>query len=327
MKKTDRETIRAWAEKQSHVHTLFLSDTRHPEQPVFHAFASDLSRAAPCIRIQSADRETPLPTIFVADNIGFSALPMGKELAPFLEALSCLASSLPPLAENLERLVEQIPKPCRLTLFIALQCPHCPDMVRTLIPLAARSKKIFLEIIDGSLFPEIAREHHVMSAPCLILDQDFRWTGHADPEEILAMVHRPDPTQIGSKTMKHILEQGDAQWISRQMIQAGELFHGFIALLLDSTWSVRLGAMVVVETLAKDAPDLAAQLGPVLIQAFADKDIPIQGDILYVLGEVGTSETKNWIQKILPGLVHPDLLEAARDALAAIDDNLFDHSV
>jgi hypothetical protein len=327
MKKTDREIIRAWAEKQSHVHTLFLSDTRHPEQSVFNTFASDLARAAPCIRIQSSDRETLLPTIFVADNIGFSALPMEKELAPFLEALSCPAGSLPPLAENLERLVKQIPHPCRLTLFIALQCPHCPDMVRTLIPLAARSKKIFLEIIDGSLFPETAREHHVMSAPCLILNQDVRWTGHAGPEEIVAMMLRPDPSQLGSETLKHILEQGDAQWISRQMIQAGELFDGFIALLLDSTWSVRLGAMVVVETLAEEAPDLAAKLDPVLIQAFADKDIPVQGDILYALGEVGTSETKTWIKKILPGLVHPDLVEAARDALAAIDENLSDHPV
>jgi hypothetical protein len=76
--------------------------------------------------------------------------------------------------------------------------------------------------------------------------------------------------------------------------------------------------MVVVETLADKAPDLAAQLCPILIQAFRDQDISIQGDILYALGEIGTAETKAWIQKILPGLAHADLTDAAQDALAAI---------
>ncbi|MFN2358731.1 MAG: thioredoxin family protein [Desulfotignum sp.] len=325
MKTTDKEKISAWAKNQPHGQTIFVSHTHHREQEHFNAFARELSRLAPCITVQPSDKKASLPGIFVTDNILLSALPLEKELPPFLEALSCLAGSWPVLAQETQTMLDHLDHQSRLTLFIAMQCPHCPDMVRTLVPLAARSKKIFLHIIDGSLFPETAREHHVMSAPCLILDQDFRWTGHADPEEIVAMMLRPDPSQLGSKTLKHILEQGDAQWISRHMIEAGTLFDGFIALLLDSTWSVRLGAMVVVEILANEAPDLAAQLAPVLIHAFADKEIPVQGDMLYALGEVGTSETKIWIQKILPGLVHPDLVEAARDALAAIDEKLSDH--
>jgi glutaredoxin len=327
MKTTDKEKFSAWAKNQPHAQEIFLSQTHHPEQAQFDSFVREFSRLAPCIHIRPSDKKASLPGLFMTDNILLSALPLEKELPPFLEALSCLAGSWPVLTQAIQTMLDNLDHHSRLTLFIAMQCPHCPDMVRTLIPLAARSKKIFLHIIDGSLFPETAREHQVMSAPCLILDQDFRWTGHADIEEIVAMMHRPDPSQLGSETLKNILEQGDAQWISRQMIQAGTLFDGFIALLQDNTWSVRLGAMVVVETLAEEAPDLAAQLAPILIQAFADKDIPVQGDILYALGEVGTSETKTWIKRILPGLVHPDLLEAARDALAAIDENLPDHPV
>jgi hypothetical protein len=327
MKTTDKEKISAWAKNQPHAREIFVSQTHHPKQAYVDAFARELSRLAPCIKIRPFDKKVSLPGIFMTDNILLSALPLEKELPPFLEALSCLDGSRPPLTREIQNMLDSLDHQRLLTLFIAMQCPHCPDMVRTLMSLAARSKKIFLHIIDGSLFSETARKYHVLSAPCLILDQGFRWTGHAEPEEILAMMHRPDPSQLGSQTLKHILEQGDAQWISRQMIQAGNLFDGFIALLLDSTWSVRLGAMVVVETLAEEAPDLAAQLGPILIQAFSDKDISVQGDILYALGEVGTSKTKTWIKKILPGLVHPDLLEAARDALAAIDENLPDHPV
>ncbi len=320
MKSTDKEKICAWAEKQTHTQKLFLSRTSHPEQADFDAFARELVRLAPCLKIQSSAQKTALPAIFIADNILLSALPLEKELAPFLEALTYLAGPLPPLADHIQDKLNLLDHPCRLMLFIALQCPHCPDMVRTLIPLAAHAKKNFLHIIDGSLFPEAARKHKVLSAPCLILNQDFRWTGQTSQKEILDMMIQPDPSQLGPDTLKNILEQGDARWICQQMIQAGHVFDGFAALLLHSTWSVRLGAMVAVEILAEEAPDLAAQLSPLLIQAFGDQEVPVQGDILYMLGEVGTRETKAWIQKILPGLVHPDLKEAARDALAAIED-------
>lgn len=320
MKPADKEKIRTWAENQTHSQKVFLSQTSHPEQTGFDDFARELARLAPCLKIRVSEQKTRLPAIFIAENILFSAFPLEKELDPFLEALSFLSGPLPPLADRIQRMLNLLDHPCRLLLFIALQCPHCPDMVRTLIPLAAHSKKIFLHIIDGSLFPETARKYKVLSAPCLILNQDFSWTGQTSQKEILNMMVRPDPSQLSPDTLKNILEQGDARWICQQMIQAGQIFEGFAALLLHSTWSVRLGAMVVVETLAEEAPDLAAQLSPLLIQAFADQEVPVQGDLLYILGEVGTPKTKAWIQKKLPGLVHPDLKDAARDALAAIED-------
>ncbi len=103
------------------------------------------------------------------------------------------------------------------------------------------------------------------------------------------------------------------------MIQADTLFQGFIDLLLHPEWSVRLGAMVVVESLAELAPHLAARLCPVLVQAFDGiEDISIKGDILYALGETGNHQTREWIRHILPGLDHPDLRDAAQEALSTI---------
>lgn len=318
IKKTDEARLTAWANKQAHTHTLFLSDTRHPEQPAFEAFASDLAQAAPCIQIESSGRKTQLPTFFVADNIGFSALPMERELAPFLETLSCRTGPIPPLADDLALLLEQMNHPCRLSLFITLECPHCPHMVRTLISMAIRSRQIVLEIIDGSLFPETAREHNVMSAPCLIVDQDFRWTGQADPKEILTLIIERNLSRHSVDTLRQLLEQGNAAWICRQIIQAGAVFENFPALLLHPVWSVRLGALVVVEALAQEAPELAAHLCPPLIQAFDGMDVSVQGDLLYALGEAGNPDTCSWIIKMMPRLAHPDLVDAARDALTAI---------
>ena len=102
------------------------------------------------------------------------------------------------------------------------------------------------------------------------------------------------------------------------MIQADTLFQGFVQLLRHDTWSVRLGAMVVVESLAEERPELALQLCPLLIRSFDQNEVPVQGDILYALGETGNLETKKWVEECLKNLKNEDLKEAAEDAVDAI---------
>ncbi len=318
-----RNKISAWARNEKRVHSLPLLISPHPQGKTFEAFARELTQITPLIRIQpgshGSGRESDLPGFLIKENIRYSALALDKELTPFLEALSCVQGPWPKPSDEIQALLDQIDLPCHLTLYIAQACPHCPGMVNTLIPLALFCDKIDLQIIDGILFPETALQDRVTSAPCLILDKGFRWIGAVGAREILSMIIGQDPSQMSALTLKTILEKGEADWISRQMVQADRIFEGFVQLLLDRTWSVRLGAMVVVETLGENHPDLASTLGPLLIPAFADIDIPVQGDILYALGETGNLETKAWIEKIIMDLEHPDLKDAAEDAIQAIE--------
>jgi len=292
----------------------------HAEDHQFINFADQISGMTSKLIIKAEKSDASLPGFLVKENITYSALPLEKELEPFLEALSQINGKHPipskhSLSEPLRQNLAKIDIPVQLKLYIALQCPHCPHVVRTVLPLALHCNAITLHIIDGSLFPETAQKEGVLSAPCLILDDDFRWTGSVSAEEIVNMITRRDPSQLSAGTLKTILEQGDASWIARQMIEKGKIFDGFIKLLLHDTWSVRLGAMVIVEELADTDPKLAASLCPILTDFFDKKDIPIQGDILYALGETGTMETKEWIQTKLPELKHPDLIDAATEAL------------
>jgi hypothetical protein len=322
MNASEIKKIAGWAELQNHDHTISLSCTGHRQQPEFDAFASELTRVAPCVHVTPYDRPCRIPTFFLADNIGFSALPLERELPPFLDALTFMTEP-PPLPKYIRKQLKQIVRPCHLTLFIAAQCPHCPNMVRNLIPLAVESKNIFLDITDGTLFPEMAQKHRVLSVPCLILEPDFRWIGQVDPEEVLTQAIERNPARLSAETFRQMLEQGEADRVCRQMIQADALFQGFMDLLLHPEWSVRLGAMVVVENLAENAPELAARLGPVLMKAFDDvSDISIQGDIFYALGEVGDQTIRAWIEKKMPVLTHPDLKDAAQEALSAIEDRV-----
>jgi hypothetical protein len=300
-----------------------LITTDHAEDNQFVNFIDQLANMTSHLVIESKKGEKNLPGFLLKENITYSALPLGKELEPFLEALSQINGkhnmlSIPPLSKPIRQTLDKIDIPVRLKLYIALECPHCPNVVRTVIPLALNCSNINLHIIDGSLFPETAQKDIVMSAPCLILDDDFRWTGSVPAQEIVKMITSRDPSQLSAETLKTILEQGDASWIAQQMIKKKKIFDGFIKLLLNETWSVRLGAMVIVEELVETEPDLAALLCPSLIDLFDGKEIPIQGDILYALGEAGDRKTEEWIKKKLPRLVRQDLIDAATEALESL---------
>jgi hypothetical protein len=313
-----KERIKAWTPLGRP--TLGIANTEHPEQKKFESFARQWQEISAAISWRQSSQPAALPGFFLKNNILYSALPLERELLPFLKGLDSLEKPHP--AGDIQKTLDNIEAPCRLTLYIALQCPHCPGMVERLIPLAAACEKIYLHIIDGSLFPDKAQEDKVMSAPCLILNDDTRWTGAVAEEEIVDMIVNKESMDLDTKALKTILEDGRAEWITQRMLTSNRLFKGFSGLLLHETWSVRLGAMVVVEALAEKAPALCSDLEKILIEVFSTKDIPVQGDILYALGEIGTPDTRDWIAAQQEALSHEDLKDAAKDAIQSIEDRL-----
>lgn len=318
MDDTTKKRIKAWTPLGRPI--IAIANTEHPGQKIFKAFARQWQEISDCISWTDSRRHADLPGFFLQNNILYSALPLELELSPFLKGLDSLAKPSP--ADGLQHMLDNIQDSCRLTLYIALQCPHCPGMVERLIPLAGACEKIDLHIIDGSLFPEKAQEDKVLAAPCLILDDDDRWTGAVSEDEIVDMIVNKKSMELDTKALKTILEDGRAEWIAERMIASGRMFKGFPGLLFHETWSVRLGAMVVVEALAEKAPGLCADLEKVLMEAFSTKDVPVQGDILYALGEIGTSDTRYWIAAVQQTLSHDDLKDAAEEAIQSIEDRL-----
>ncbi|MCK5835904.1 MAG: thioredoxin family protein [Desulfobacula sp.] len=320
---TSKTVILNWDQTMKSPIKIKRIDTDHAENNQFINFTNQIQNTTSHLIIDSEKQKKDLPGFLIKENIFYSALPLEKELDPFLEILSQINSrqsavTESALSDSLRQLLDRLDIPVHLTLYIALQCPHCPAVVRTVIPLALYCSNIHLHIIDGSLFPETAQKDAVMSAPCLILEDDFRWTGSVSADEIVKMITSRDPAHLSTGTLKTILEQGDADWIARQMIEKNDIFDAFINLLLHETWSVRLGAMVVVEMLAETNPELAARICPLLIHQFHGKDIPIQGDILYALGEAGDRETMEWIQNKRIEFDHTDLIDAAEEALETL---------
>lgn len=295
---------------------ITLALTGRQDDRMFIDFCLGLESLLPDITVvRKMDGDRALPAILPRSNIIYSAIPQAGAIAPFLEILALVNEPAPPLAQALHENLARIDIPARLTLYTAVHCPHCPGMIRAMAPIAASCENIILTIIDGTLFPEAAAEDQVMSAPCLILGKEMRWTGNVAPSEVVDMIVNQDPSMLSVSSLKTILEDGKASWIASKMIEAQTIFPAFVELLIHPTWSVRLGAMVVLEEMVETVPNLAARITAPLWDTFEGADTTVKGDILYALGQAGDRKIEEKIREIIPSLEDGDLKEAAIDAL------------
>lgn len=316
---TDENILTHWIKAHSSSAEITRIPSDHSASPMFESFLTALTEKIPQLTFKNESDEKDLPALMVNENITFSAIPQGKILTSFLSCLFQTASTPSALSSKTLAHLNKIDIPVLLKLYIANTCPHCPGVLETVLSLAAASPRIHLTVIDGTLFPDAAAKEGVMSAPCLILD-DFRWTGSVTAEEIAAMMVDRDPSLLSTASLRMILEEGKAEWIAEKILDRNKIFPGFIGLVTHPIWSVRLGAMVVIEELSENAPDLARQIVPNLLDAFEKADIPTKGDILYALGEVGDGAVRETISGMMDALENADLKEAAQEAIESIEE-------
>jgi hypothetical protein len=257
-----------------------------------------------------------LPGLGIGQQLRYHAVPLGKELEPFLTALSMEADHRPTIASSVKQSIHRLDTPAFLRLFITPHCPHCPVTVRQVLPLPAMSNYIHLAIIDGTLFPEAAKHYQVQSAPTLLLDRTFRWAGSVPLEELVTVMLDRDPMNLGPETLENMLKEGNASQVAEMMLQKGMIFPALLDLLAHEKMFVRLGAMVVVETIADKSPAVAAQVIDPLWERFEGAADQVQGDIAHVFGQSRNRSAIPLLESVLAGEFSEEVKEAARESLA-----------
>ena len=295
---------------------ISLIESEHANYAAFKDFCDNLNDLVPGIRIKKdGDSLKDPPQIVVGSRLRYQTIPAGHELQPFLEALAAASSKPAAIDESAKALLERDRLPATLTLFIAPQCTFCPAVVRQLMPLPLIDDKIQLIIIDGTLFPEIAEPHKIQAVPTLLLDEQFRWTGSVPLEEIINTINSRDPASLGAASLENILQEGQASDLAAMMMDDQKIFPAFYELLIHDKWSLRLGAMVVMEEIADQNPILASEVIDFLWDRFHRLSDQVKGDILYMFGEIKDRRAVSWLEDVLGGEFNDEVIEAAKEAL------------
>lgn len=305
----------------SHDLSVGLISTEDPISDLFQKFCDELTRLVPMIRIKREEAASQHhPQIIVRSNLRYQAVPAGFELQPFLETLASLEPGTLNEAEAIKERLKINKFPANLTLFIAPQCGFCPQVVRRLIVLPMTDNRIQLTIIDGALFPEALKTHQIQSVPTILLDDQFRWTGSIPLEEIIDAINTRDPFSLGVASLESILKEGGASRLAAMMLKSQNIFPAFYDVLTHDKWPIRLGAMVAMEEIVEENPDLATEVLNPLWSRFQKLSTQIQGDILHVFGEIGDPRVISWLETVLAGKFDPEVKAAAHDAVKEISN-------
>lgn len=313
----DEKTILTWQCESKPTSPLLLSRGEGGADGLLAQFCDRLQALVPDLSIRRpSDELFRAPALIVGrhQNIAYQALPAERELPPFLTALEQGADVL--ATEPALPSAANIRLPTDLTLFISPHCPHCPQAAAQLIALAGASPRVRLTLIDGTLFPELAQTHAIRSVPTLILEGHVRWTGPLRLEEIIDQCIRRDPTQLSAASLRQIIETGDAPRLAAMMTERGKIFPALADLLCHERWSVRLGAMVTMEYLSEESPELASGFIPLLRERFGTLAETVQVDVVQVLAQTRQDAAREWLASLVRGDAFPSVKEAAAEELA-----------
>ena len=317
----EKKQIADWSQTLKDDVRIRLILTEDERSQTFKEFCNDLTRIVPKIKIKQEKDDESKPPVIRVGNVGYQAIPTGKELEPFLSALFDGDGQTQNGPLSVHKKVHQIWVPALLKVYIMPHCPFCPAAVKQLLCLAAASESIKLTIIDGAFFPERAASDKLQSAPTVLLDDQFYWTGSIRIEEIVDMILNRDPSQLSASSLKAMFEEGKAVEVAGMMLDSGKIFSAFTELLVHKKWPVRLAAMVAFETIAEENRTLVRQTLPYLMNCFLTAEDTVKGDILYLLGKSGDKGIIPKLKTVLNGPYGVDVKEAAQEALEALNLN------
>ncbi|MCB6994484.1 FAD-dependent oxidoreductase [bacterium 210820-DFI.6.37] len=139
------------------------------------------------------EEETPCVRIFLKDGtdtgLAFHGVPGGHEFTSFVLGLYNVAGPGQELdADTLEQ-IRKIDRPVDLRIMVSLSCSMCPELVTAAQKLAAVNPLIRAEVYDLNHFPERRDKYHVMSVPCVAINEETVVFGKKNIPQLLREVY------------------------------------------------------------------------------------------------------------------------------------------
>ncbi|MFP3928908.1 MAG: hypothetical protein ACLFUP_08390 [Desulfobacteraceae bacterium] len=310
------EDIRRWSEAPVKPIELRLIKGGDKRSLRIEAFLKELVSLAPALSITEENvRPGALPGFRLQGSWMYHAVPEGRELTPFLELIERIASGDPGVKGPLRKTLEAASAPSNVDLYVAVQCPNCPEVVRRISPFPMVNPAIKVRITDAVLFPGAAEEKSIRAVPTVLCGRGFRFTGQVGSEEVAKALLQGDVGAPGPDSLSRMIKAGDAQGLAAMMLERKAVFPGLVDLLAGEELSLRLGAMVAMEELGEKDPDLAGEALEALWERLPESGHAAKGDIVYLIGRLGGHAWVPRLKSLLEQEHHQELREALEEAL------------
>ncbi|MCX8169425.1 MAG: thioredoxin family protein [Candidatus Methanomethylicia archaeon] len=136
---------------------------------------------------------TYVPTIIIVSPYTggiarFLGVPLGYEFSSLLEDIVHASTGDFPFPKSLIRTVSEIDFNVDIKVFVTLTCPYCPIAVVNAHSFSLINPRIKSEMIDASLFPNLALKYSIAAVPKTIINDSIEIVGAFTPDLLLQRI-------------------------------------------------------------------------------------------------------------------------------------------
>ncbi len=131
-------------------------------------------------------------------RIRYYGLPTGYELPAITDAIVELSMARTPLSPKARSMLSTVRRRANIKVFVLPTCPFCPTVARHAFRAAIESPRVTSEVIDSSVFPDLATRHSVMGVPKIILNDNLDITGAVTDVEFFEKLRESDHSLVDS---------------------------------------------------------------------------------------------------------------------------------
>lgn len=288
-----------------------LSDGPNPNDPfvrALHEVSTEIVQAAPeQLELSERSGQDPYPSLRV-QNIEYLAVPLDRELEPFLDLLGFLAngSGLEPLAGP----------PARVEVLIAPTCPNCPAVVRACARVAAACPALTLVVIDVQYFTELAGS--CRSVPTVIIDGAYTIVGSVSAHDLIEILRQRGEPGFLARALGSMVEAGRLAEVG-PLLATDEGFAAMATLMRDGTMQQKMGLMLAVEQILEGSPHAVDGAVPHLLPLLESEVATLRGDVADLLGQIGAPGAREALSHLLED-ENADVREVAEEAIQRLRD-------
>ncbi len=121
----------------------------------------------------------------------FHGVPGGHELDSFLNTIRA-AGGAGEEQEPALLMARQLNERLNLKVLITLSCTMCPDLVMAAQRIALENPLVEAEIFDVVHYPTLREKYHVMSVPCLVINDEQTHFGRKNLEQLVSLLQTAD---------------------------------------------------------------------------------------------------------------------------------------
>lgn len=156
-------------------------------------YMTELVKLTSKITVEEIKDEAKAPEVEIYKNgeysgLAFHGVPGGHEFTSFILGIYNVSGPGQGISEDIKSKIQAIKSKTSFKVLVSLSCTMCPDLVVAVQRMASLNPLIDAEIYDINHYKDLREKYHVMSVPCMVVNEDKVSFGKKSIEEILEYI-------------------------------------------------------------------------------------------------------------------------------------------